>query len=60
MLVLRVDGDPALEERKREFRARATALGIPVYDELEHAARALAALAAHERFLHTRSVIGDP
>ena len=53
-LVLRSDGEPALEERKREFRARAVALGIPVYDEMANAGRALAALAAHERFVHSR------
>jgi len=59
MLVLRADGEPVLEERKRGFRARAVGLGIPVYDELEDAARALAALAAHERFLHSRSAVRD-
>lgn len=55
-LVLRSDGEPSLEERKREFRARAVALGIPVYDEMANAGHALAALQAHERFLHARSV----
>ena len=50
VLVLRSDGDPALEERKRAFRATAVALGVPVYDEMSNAGRALAALAAHERF----------
>jgi len=59
VLVLRSDGDPDLEARKREFRARAAALGIPVYDELDNAARALKALAAHERFLSSRSVTSD-
>lgn len=54
VLVLRSDGDPALEERKREFRANAGALGIPVYDEMANAGYALAALKAHERFVHTR------
>jgi acyl-CoA synthetase (NDP forming) len=54
-LVLRSDGDPALEERKRDFRARAVALGIPVYDEMANAGRALAALAFHERYLHARA-----
>ena len=56
VLVLRSDGELALEERKRAFRASAVALGIPVYDELERAARALAALALHERFLASREV----
>jgi acyl-CoA synthetase (NDP forming) len=59
VLVLRSDGEPKLEERRREFRASAAALGIPVYDELENAARALAALAEHERFVHSRSVARD-
>ena len=54
-LGLRSDGGPELEERRRGFRAKAAALGIPVYDELEDTARALAALAAYERFVHARS-----
>lgn len=54
VLVLRSDGEPALEERKREFRAKAGALGIPVYDEMVNAGAALAAVQAHERFVHTR------
>jgi hypothetical protein len=58
VLVLRSDGEPALEERKRDFRARAVALGIPVYDEMANAGRALAALAWHERFVHSRQA-GD-
>jgi acyl-CoA synthetase (NDP forming) len=55
VLVLRSDGEPALEERKRAFRARAVALGVPVYDEIANAGAALAALAFHERFVHARS-----
>ncbi len=55
VLVLRSDGEPVLEERKRAFRASAVALGIPVYDEMANAGRALAALATHERFVHSRS-----
>jgi len=55
VLVLRSDGEPALEERKREFRARAVALGVPVYDEIPNAGHALAALKAHERFVCSRS-----
>ncbi len=54
VLVLRSDGEPALEERKREFRARAVALGIPVYDEMANAGSALAALQSYERFMHAR------
>jgi len=55
VLVLRSDGEPALEERKRAFRARAVALGIPVYDEIANAGMALAALAFHERFVQSRN-----
>ena len=55
VLVLRSDGEPALEDRKREFRARAVRLGIPVYDEMANAGCALAALQTHERFVHARS-----
>jgi acyl-CoA synthetase (NDP forming) len=55
VLVLRSDGDAGLEERRRGFRAKAVDLGIPVYDEIADAGRALAALAAYERFVHSRS-----
>ena len=54
LLVLRSDGDPALEVRKRAFREKAGALGVPVYDEMSNAGHALAALKAHERFVFTR------
>ncbi|MBI4192147.1 MAG: CoA-binding protein [Betaproteobacteria bacterium] len=54
VLVLRSDGELTLEERKREFRDKAVALGIPVYDEMSNAGHALAALQQHERFVHTR------
>jgi acyl-CoA synthetase (NDP forming) len=52
VLVLRSDGEPALEERKRSFRARALEFGIPVYDEMQNAGCALSALQRHEQFLH--------
>jgi len=55
ILVLRSDGEPQLEERKREFRNKAVALGVPVYDEMSNAGQALAALQAHERFVHSRT-----
>jgi acyl-CoA synthetase (NDP forming) len=54
VLVLRSDGEPALEERKRAFRDNAVALGVPVYDEMSNAGGALAALALHERFRASR------
>jgi acyl-CoA synthetase (NDP forming) len=55
VLVLRSDGDPPLEQRKREFRARAIALGVPVYDEMPNAGHALAELQRFERFVHKRA-----
>ncbi len=54
LLVLRSDGWPEVEARKREFRDQALALGIPVYDEMMNVGWALAALAQHERFLASR------
>ncbi len=36
--MLRSDGEPQLEERKREFRDKAAALGVPVYDEMSNGA----------------------
>lgn len=47
-LVLRSDGDPDVEERKRDYRARAVSAGIPVFDELLPAANALATVRAVE------------
>ena len=55
LLVLRSDGSVRIDERKREFRDRAIALGIPVFDELEDAARCLAAMSFYERFVHSRT-----
>jgi acyl-CoA synthetase (NDP forming) len=54
VLVLRSDGDPPLEQRKREFRERAVALGVPVYDEMSNAGYALAALQQFEKFVNRR------
>ena len=50
-LVLRSDGEPTLEARKREFRTMALGYGIPVYDEMSDAGHALAALQSVEQFL---------
>lgn len=49
-LVLRSDGDAETEERKRDYRQRAIASGVPVFDELVQAARGLAALRTVEAF----------
>lgn len=55
VLVLRSDGDPPLEQRKRDFRDKAVALGVPVYDEMANAGSALAALQSYERYLGKRA-----
>lgn len=48
VLVLRSDGEPEVEAKKRAFADRALSAGVAVFDELPDAARALAALAAVE------------
>ena len=50
-LALRVDGSPELDDAKRRYCALARDAGIPVFDELPEAARALAAVAHLERAL---------
>jgi acyl-CoA synthetase (NDP forming) len=55
MLVLRSDGEAAMEESKRTYRARALDAGIPVYDELSNAAMSLTAIRHVEAFLDDRS-----
>lgn len=50
MLVLRSDGGEDIDNAKRGYRARALEVGIPVYDELANAARALTALRKVEQF----------
>ena len=59
VLVLRSDGDLDVEERKREYRLRAVAAGIPVFDELTQAASALSGLRDIERFLARQGARGD-
>ncbi|ALG74485.1 acyl-CoA synthetase [Azospirillum thiophilum] len=49
-LVLRSDGEPDVEEKKRDYRARAVAAGIPIFDELASAAASLAGLRLVEAF----------
>ncbi len=58
VMVLRSDGDPVLEEQKRQFRLRAAISGIPVYDELNNAGGALAAVSQFEQFVCSRSARG--
>lgn len=50
VLVLRSDGDGETEERKREYRRRATANGVVVFDELAQAAGGLAAVRVVETY----------
>lgn len=56
MLVLRSDGEPEIELRKHAYRERAQAAGIPVFNELHDAARALSALRGVERYRLTEVV----
>jgi len=49
VIVLRVDGSPELDERRRRYRQHALERRIPVYDELIEAADALRAVSAVER-----------
>ena len=51
MLALRVDGSPELETKMRQYREKALSVGIPVYEELAPAARALKALRLVEMHL---------
>lgn len=44
ILVLRSDGDAEIEERKRGYRRDSVQAGIPVFDEIAEAAKALACL----------------
>lgn len=50
VLVLRSDGYPEVEERKRQGRETAIRRGMPVFDELDQAARALRVIQWYERF----------
>ena len=55
VLVLRSDEEPDTDAFKRHCRARALRAGIPVYDELSHAALPLAALRQFERYRRDRN-----
>jgi acyl-CoA synthetase (NDP forming) len=50
VIVLRVDGSPELDERRRHYRQLALGVGIPVYDELVEAAHALRAVRRIEQY----------
>ena len=49
-LVLRSDGERAIEEKKQEYREQLLAAGIPVFDEMPQAANAFSALCRFEQF----------
>jgi acyl-CoA synthetase (NDP forming) len=55
VMVLRSDGSPECEVRKREFRDAAALAGVPAFDEMSNAADALSAVAAYERFALRRA-----
>ena len=50
-LALRTDGSPELDERRRIYRDKARAVGVPVFDEIPAMAKALAAVGHLERRL---------
>lgn len=61
MLVLRSDGSRELDDARREYRRRALAAGIAVFDEIADAGHALAAVSRLEHRLAARHAPGsDP
>ena len=50
VLVLRSDGELEIEAQRRDYRAAALSLGVPVYSELVEAAEAMRGVVHHERF----------
>lgn len=55
LISLRVDGSPELDRKMRAYRQRALAAGIPVYDELATAGKALRAVSWVEHRLSART-----
>jgi len=53
-LALRSDGSPELDEKKRSYRAKACAVGVPVFDEISEMAKALSIVGHIERRLAAR------
>lgn len=51
VLALRSDGSPELDEKKRLYRDKASAVGVPVFDEILEMAKALSAVGHIERRL---------
>ncbi len=50
-LALRSDGSPELDDKKRGYRAKACAAGVPVFDEIPEMAKALSIVGHLERRL---------
>ena len=55
-LALRSDGSPQLDEKKRLYRDKASATGVPVFDEIPEMAKALSIVGHIERRLAARSL----
>ena len=49
VLALRSDGSPELDEKKRNYRAKAHAVGVPVFDDIPEMAMALSIVGQIER-----------
>jgi acyl-CoA synthetase (NDP forming) len=49
VLALRSDGSPELDEKKRSYRAKAHAVGVPVFDDIPEMAMALSIVGHIER-----------
>jgi acyl-CoA synthetase (NDP forming) len=49
VLALRSDGSPELDEKKRAYRTKASAVGVPVFDEIPQMAKALSVVGHIEK-----------
>jgi acyl-CoA synthetase (NDP forming) len=59
-LALRSDGSPGLDVKKRHYRAKAAAAGVPVFDEIPEMANALAIVGHIERRLAAKHAPNKP
>jgi hypothetical protein len=55
VLALRSDGSPELDQKKRNYRAKASAVGVPVFDEIPQMAKALSVVGHIEKRLAGRA-----
>ena len=51
LLALRSDGSRELDDKKRDYRLKAVAAGVPVFDEIPDMAQALSVVSHLERAL---------